>query len=191
MRRFLVGGIEVDHCAQHGTWYDLGELEQVAVRLAAQARGDEVAISDQGVPGPKPVEPGRGWRQSMGQAAALATLHDTGEDLELDVRGRRFEDVGEDDGDGSGRVGGRIAQAFVPESDGPPPVPGAAYESGGRMAGSGLDRSGVERAKRIADLCRGVDRSMEDLERPRSRYGRRRRGLFDLLDVVDDALRWD
>jgi Zn-finger nucleic acid-binding protein len=31
--RYPVAGVEVDHCAAHGTWYDAGELKQVAATL--------------------------------------------------------------------------------------------------------------------------------------------------------------
>jgi Zn-finger nucleic acid-binding protein len=43
MGRFRVGGVDVDNCAAHGSWYDRGELEVVADALAAGQGGVPVS----------------------------------------------------------------------------------------------------------------------------------------------------
>ncbi len=54
MPRFSVGGVDVDNCAAHGSWYDRGELEVVADALAAGASGVAVAAP---TPAPAPPAP--------------------------------------------------------------------------------------------------------------------------------------
>jgi Zn-finger nucleic acid-binding protein len=158
---------EDDHCPAHGTWYDLGELEEVAVLLARAQQGEEVAMADHGVPGPKAAWPGQRRGPTIA-AANFATREATHEALELDTRGRRVVDD---------NAGFRLAKAHVPEG-------GEEVDPLGPMR---LGDDAMGRARHIAEICRrnGVDRKTEGRDYSGRQVGDTSLSGVDLLfDVV-------
>ncbi len=151
----------------HGTWYDLGELEEVAVLLARAQQGEEVAMADHGVPGPKAAWPGQRRGPTIA-AANFATREATHEALELDTRGRRVVDD---------NAGFRLAKAHVPEG-------GEEVDPLGPMR---LGDDAMGRARHIAEICRrnGVDRKTEGRDYSGRQVGDTSLSGVDLLfDVV-------